>query len=155
MLKQPQKINIQATRGQAGDTATITIRVPLDLQWHCQKRDVDKCVVFYLMTLQRSFWERFDGRDWVIVGAADILSETITIDSPLVRDCDGKQHKGQWGFTYRAVINTRQQLRNQRLELSLDFPAGLQKKGKEYTATIQYHEGSAPTTIEIETQKKK
>lgn len=154
-IKDEKKINLQARRGQAGDTATVTIRVPLDLQWHCVKRDRQECVVFYMVTLRQSFWERFDGRDWVIVGAADIVSETITPDPPLVSPCDGKQHDGQWGFTYTAVINTRQQLRNQRLELGLNFPPGLQNKGTEYTALISYHEGTAPTTIKIDKQKQR
>lgn len=79
----------------------------------------------------------------------------MTADPPLVRNCDGKQLTGQWSFTYKAIINTTQQFRNQRLELSLDFQAGPQNKGKEYTALTQYHERTFPTTIQIDLLKKR
>lgn len=149
-LKDRQQIQIQASRAQAGNTATVTIRVPLTMQWRCDQRAQQDCVAFYKVVLRQSFWERLDKKgDWVIVGAADILSETIIPDPPLVSACDGQQHTGQWGFTYKAVIHTKQKLRNKHLEMRLRFPRGLPDKGTRYDAVIDYREGNKPTTIEI------
>lgn len=135
---------------------TVTIDYQLDIHWDCDKVPGKDCLAFYNIVLEDSNWQEFKAGKWVDIAAADIQESVIT-DSPLKVKCDGKKHKGTWGYTYIATVTTTNPIRNTSLVFDWDIPA---IKGTSYHAEYQVFgisptTGTKPPTVRGEHPKKK
>ena len=135
---------------------TVAVIFLPELHWHCDKADRD-CFAFYNVSIGRFFgWDEFrDGR-WRPLGAP-FTQEDITTESPLKERCDGKSHKGQWMFVYRATLTTTvDQVRNLILEIDMDIPAA---KGTSYTLEVEItgidRRRPGPPTVKVKKIKEK
>ncbi|RMF81854.1 MAG: hypothetical protein D6737_03705 [Chloroflexi bacterium] len=126
---------------QDAGAITITINFNLDIHWRCDEDATNRCNAFYNIFFEDSNWQERIGGMWVDIPAARIAENIIT-DLPLSVDCDGRRHKGAWGYSYIATIQTVNPIRNTSLAFDWDVPA---MKGRSYHAEYEVTNIS-PTT---------